>query len=192
MLDEQTSSPVILAEKLGAPVGRISYHVRVLHQLGLIELVGTRPRRGATEHYYKATQHPRFTDEAWDELDPVSKQRVLSGSLEHAYQYALRAAAAEGFDEPDAHFTLTKMKLDGEGWKLAAEASKRWLEEISRIEADASARLQADPHAAVNAALIIQFFRAVPFSEDQPPSRGSRPRRGRARGAATAANAVSR
>jgi DNA-binding transcriptional ArsR family regulator len=175
MLDEQTLSPVIIADKLGVPVSRVAYHVRVLHQLGLIELVRTRPRRGATEHYYKTTQRPTFTDQAWDALDLVSKQRVISANLEHAYQYALRAAAAGGFDEPDAHFTTSKLKLDAEGWKLVAEASKRWLEQVSQIEADALERLEADPHAAIDTALVIQFFRAVPFSEDQP-SANSRPR----------------
>jgi DNA-binding transcriptional ArsR family regulator len=173
MLDEQTLSPVIIAEKLGAPASRVAYHVRVLYQLGLIELVRTRPRRGATEHYYKTSQHPRFTDEAWAAVDLVSKQRVISASLEHAFQYAMRGAAAGGFDEPNAHFTNTKMKLDAQGWDLVAEASKRWLEEVSQIEADASERLAANPHTALNTALVIQFFKAVPFSEDQPSPKSS-------------------
>ena len=181
MLDEQVLSPVIIAEKLGVPVSRVAYHVRTLHQLGLIELVSTRPRRGATEHYYKTTQHPRFTDGAWDSLDLVSKQRVISANLEHAYQYALRGAAAGGFDEPDAHFTTNKLKLDDEGWKRVAEASKRWLEEVSQIEADASERLEADPHAAINTALVIQLFKAVPFSEDQPAAKPPARQRGQSR-----------
>jgi predicted transcriptional regulator len=30
----------------------VSYHVRQLEKAGLIELVATKPRRGALEHYY--------------------------------------------------------------------------------------------------------------------------------------------
>src|ERR1700679_1269985 len=76
MLDEEPSSPVILASKLDQPLGTIAYHVRTLYDLGLLKLVSTRQRRGATEHYYQTTAHPRSTADAWDELDGVSKQRV--------------------------------------------------------------------------------------------------------------------
>jgi predicted transcriptional regulator len=171
MLDEEPASPAVLGPKLGVPVSRVAYHVRVLHELGLIELVSTRQRRGAVEHFYRTRQHPRFTDEAWDNLDIVSKQRVLTSILESSHEYAMRSAAAGGFDEPDAHFTTTRMKLDEEGWQQIASLSKQWLEEVAAVEADAAARIAEDPHSAVDAGLVIQFFKAVPFSSpaaDQP------------------------
>jgi hypothetical protein len=168
MLDEQAASPAVLAGKLGLPVSRVAYHVRLLHELGLIELVGTRPRRGAVEHYYRTGQHPRFSDEAWENLDLVSKQRVLTGFLESAHEYATRSAAAGGFDDSDAHFTTTRMKLDVEGWSQIAKLSKLWLEEVAAVEADAAARIASDPHSAIDAGLVIQFFKAVPFSAAAP------------------------
>ncbi len=36
-------------------VSHLAYHIRVLRQLGFIELVETRQRRGALEHFYRAT-----------------------------------------------------------------------------------------------------------------------------------------
>lgn len=171
MLDEEAASPALLGPKLGVPVSRVAYHVRLLHELGLIELVRTRQRRGAVEHFYKTCQHPRFTDEAWENLDIVSKQRVLTSILESGHEYAMRSAAAGGFDEPDAHFTTTRMKLDDEGWRQIARLSKQWLEEVAAVEADAAARIADEPHGAIDAGLVIQFFKAVPFSSpasDQP------------------------
>ena len=175
MLDEEPASPAVLGPKLGVPVSRVAYHVRLLHELGLIELVRTRQRRGAVEHFYKTCQHPRFTDQAWENLDLVSKQRVLTGILESAHEYAMRSAAAGGFDEPDAHFTTTRMKLDDEGWRQIASLSKQWLEEVAAVEADAAARIAEAPHTAVDAGLVVQFFKAVPFSSpaaDQPAATG--------------------
>jgi DNA-binding transcriptional ArsR family regulator len=64
-LGAQVYSPNELANELGASLGRVSYHVRVLHDLGMIKLVDTAPRRGAVEHYYKAVWQVRF------EVDPV-------------------------------------------------------------------------------------------------------------------------
>jgi DNA-binding transcriptional ArsR family regulator len=45
-------SPNSLYVAAGAPLGNVSYHVRQLEKAGLIELVATKPRRGALEHYY--------------------------------------------------------------------------------------------------------------------------------------------
>jgi hypothetical protein len=36
----------------GAPLGNVSYHVRQLHDVGVLRLVKKTPRRGAIEHYY--------------------------------------------------------------------------------------------------------------------------------------------
>jgi DNA-binding transcriptional ArsR family regulator len=38
LLEERMASPVELAEVLGVSLGSVSYHVRNLHRLGLIEL----------------------------------------------------------------------------------------------------------------------------------------------------------
>lgn len=45
-------SPNGLYGAAGEPLGNVSYHVRQLEKAGLIELVATKQRRGALEHYY--------------------------------------------------------------------------------------------------------------------------------------------
>ena len=45
-------SPNSLYVAVGEPLGNVSYHVRQLEKAGLIELVATKQRRGALEHYY--------------------------------------------------------------------------------------------------------------------------------------------
>lgn len=52
---EGTVSPVQAAKQLDVDVSHLAYHVRVLRKLGLIELVETKQRRGALEHFYRAT-----------------------------------------------------------------------------------------------------------------------------------------
>lgn len=48
------SSPSQLAQAVGESVGVVSYHVRILAEAGLAELVGTVPKRGALQHFYRA------------------------------------------------------------------------------------------------------------------------------------------
>ena len=45
------ASPSQLSHALDEPLGNVAYHVRILHGLGFVELVGTRQVRGALEHY---------------------------------------------------------------------------------------------------------------------------------------------
>lgn len=169
MLEEERASPVILAEKLGEPLGVVAYHVRTLKALGLIHLVGTRKRRGATEHYYKAHEHPRITDQAWDALSIVARQRLLSAMLQQIGEYATGSAAAGGFDRADAHITRTAMRLDEQGWSDLAQATKGWLAEASRIEAEAQARIDdGEAGHVLDAGLVLLLFEAMPFSRRTP------------------------
>lgn len=54
-IDQDTMSPSQLALALNVPLPNLSYHIRMLVQLGFLKLVRTRPRRGAIEHYYATT-----------------------------------------------------------------------------------------------------------------------------------------
>ena len=58
-------SPRSVADELGESLKNVSYHVAVLRDLGAIELVDTRPRRGALEHFYRAKWRVRV------EVEPI-------------------------------------------------------------------------------------------------------------------------
>ncbi len=64
LLGQKTASPKDLAIELEEPLGNVSYHVRELLSLNCIVLVDTAPRRGAIEHYYKATAKATITVKA--------------------------------------------------------------------------------------------------------------------------------
>jgi DNA-binding transcriptional ArsR family regulator len=51
-LEKGAASPSQLAEVVEQSIGVVSYHMRVLSEAGLAELVGTVPKRGALQHFY--------------------------------------------------------------------------------------------------------------------------------------------
>ena len=51
----EQSSPTKIAEEFDMHVGTVGYHVRVLEQLGAVELTDEKMVRGAVEHFYKTT-----------------------------------------------------------------------------------------------------------------------------------------
>jgi DNA-binding transcriptional ArsR family regulator len=168
MLEEEPASPVILASKLDQPLGTIAYHVRTLYDLGLLKLVSTRQRRGATEHYYKTTGHPHSSEEAWEGLDAISKQRLLTALIAKANDYATRSAAAGGFDAKQAHISTKALKLDLKGYEALATESKKWLAKVEEIEQKSAERLAKASDPAVNVGLTMMLFEALPFSSDVP------------------------
>jgi DNA-binding transcriptional ArsR family regulator len=166
ILKERKASPNELSEMLGEGLGTVAYHVRTLKNLGLVKLVGTRPRRGAIEHFYEAVEHPRFSDEAWGAAGPIVKQRLLSAMLQQAGEYSATSAAAGGFDRKDAAITRHALKLDETGWQQLSKAAKRWLAEMETIETESRERVaKDDPHSAFDVGMILMLFEAVPFSE---------------------------
>jgi DNA-binding transcriptional ArsR family regulator len=54
MPDGQPLSPRQLATSLAQPLSNVSYHVRVLVDCGVLELVRTRQVRGSMQHFYRA------------------------------------------------------------------------------------------------------------------------------------------
>ena len=80
ILTERTASPNELAKELDEGLSQISYHVKVLADLNLIELQDTQPRRGAIEHYYRATARPMLDTSEWEKTDPLTRQ-AFSGYI---------------------------------------------------------------------------------------------------------------
>lgn len=160
MLEEEESSPVLLASRLEQPLGTVAYHVRTLYDLGLLKLVSTRQRRGATEHYYRALSRPHGSDEAWGKLGAVSKQRLLSAELGQAHEYATRAAAAGGFDSPDAQLSSGRLQLDAEGFSALAGETRTWLAKAEQIQRESASRVRGDPASKLDAGLCVMLFEA--------------------------------
>jgi DNA-binding transcriptional ArsR family regulator len=184
LLDERRASPVELAEVLEASLGTVSYHVRTLHQLGLIELVDETRVRGAVEHHYRARARPKVTNEAWEEAPPIAKQAAVGSSLQMIDEYARASAAAGGFDHSDAALIRMSMKLDEKGWRQLAKACDKLFEQAQRIESESAERLKgkADAgHEAMDVGMVLMLFEAIRLSEAIGSDDGSGHKRRRAR-----------
>lgn len=66
ILGDGPSSPKRISETLGEPLSNVSYHVRVLSKCNCVQLVDTRPARGAVEHIYEVKPHAAAPDPRQD------------------------------------------------------------------------------------------------------------------------------
>ena len=178
-LEDRVASPSRLAQELGVPLGTVSYHVRILAELGLIELVDRKQRRGAIEHYYRARGPARISEDAWKEVPNIVKEALVQASLGEIYRYIDEAAAAGGFDRGDSHLVRQPLTLDARGWKEMAAAVQELWERAKEIEADSAGRLQADQQRrAYEAALVLMYFERPGAARDEPEADGTPGRAG--------------
>jgi len=77
VLNERVASPAEIGKEIGLSVEDFYHHVEVLEELGCIEIVGTRRRRGAHEHFFRARTTLFAGDPEW-EL-PAGTQRLDLG-----------------------------------------------------------------------------------------------------------------
>jgi DNA-binding transcriptional ArsR family regulator len=174
MLDERDSSPVQLAEHLDASLGTVAYHVRTLERLGLIEMVATHQRRGATEHVYAARKELKFSSRAWSSADAKTRNMVIASLLSQVGEYASQSAAAGGFDREEASVSRHAVAVDAEGFGELAEATRRWQEEITRIASESADRLRESGDTPIHAGVALLMFEATPFSGDRQDRGSSR------------------
>ena len=163
MLQERTATPVELAEWLSARLGTVAYHVRTLHQLGLIELVDETRVRGAVAHHYRAKELPPVSEQAWTQATPMAKQAAVGAALQTIDEYARASAAAGGFDRPDGHLSRTVLELDEQGWSELSGACRELIERVERIESSARERLERDPgpRRSTQAGFVLMLFEAL-------------------------------
>jgi DNA-binding transcriptional ArsR family regulator len=192
LLQERTASPRELAEWLDATLGTVSYHVRTLHDFGLIELVKTTQVRGAIAHHYKAKIRPRVDDEAWASAAPIVKQAAVGAALQTVDDYARASAAAGGFDRSEAHLSRTSLRLDDKGWQQAAKACEKLLADLAKIEEAAARRLEKAPggDGASDAAMVLMMFEAVKLTQPDPEEPAGRRKTTRRRRATSGADAA--
>ena len=130
ILNERVASPNLLAQELDQSLNLVAYHVRVLEKYDCIELVDTKQRRGATEHFYRATRRQFLSDAEWARM-PQSLRPGLSGAMLKSMFDDIEEAVKSGtFDEKeDRHLSRTPMVVDKEGWSqvnaLLLETSTR-------------------------------------------------------------------
>lgn len=153
------SSPNQLSQELGEPLGNVSYHVKTLLEFECVELVKTEPRRGAVEHFYRATERAFISDSDWERI-PASARKGISGSiLETIGGDATEALVSGGIDSrSDSHISRTPLTLDEKGWteitRLLADTLNRSIE----IQEEAANRLAEEKSDAITTKLAILHF----------------------------------
>jgi hypothetical protein len=142
ILNERVASPNLLSQELDQSLNLVAYHVRVLEKYDCIELVDTKQRRGATEHFYRATRRQFLSDAEWARM-PQALRPGLSGAMLKAVFDDIEEAVSRGtFDElEDRHLSRVPMVVDKQGWGDVTTLLLGTLDRLLEIQAESSERI---------------------------------------------------
>jgi DNA-binding transcriptional ArsR family regulator len=187
ILNERMASPNELAKELDEGLSQVSYHVKVLKDYGVIRLVKTEPRRGAVEHYYRATSRAFLTDRDWHEL-PASVRVGMSADLFQAIvDDVVASMEGETFDgREDRHLSWTPLMLDEQAWTSLQALLADTLKKAMKLNDEAGKRLAKSGEEAISASISMMAYEVPDTAAKKLPKRKSKASVKKAKGKAKA------
>ena len=159
---QQVTSPSEVSRALGVRLGDVTYHTRVLRDLGFVELVRTAQVRGAKQHFYRATVRPWLDDEAAAAVPHEARGAILSGVVADVWADLNASATAGALNRADVHVSRTLLRLDRKAWAELSARLTALIEDALRMETESAARLEREPAAAEppSELALLHFARA--------------------------------
>ena len=139
-LGERVASPGDLAVELNAPLGVVSYHVRMLRDYECVELVRTEPVRGALQHFYRATARPTLDEAQWRKLPSSLRKELAGAAIQDLVKDLAASADANLLDDPEVMITRTPLELDERAFKKLNKLLAKTHEQALSIAAESSQR----------------------------------------------------
>ncbi len=141
-LQGRTASPTELAREFRESLGVVSYHANALLEVGCIEQVRTRPKRGTIEHFYSALPRSFIGDQDWRRV-PLSVRGGVTGEALRTFVAKVSAAIdADTIDSrEDTTLNWMPMTVDERGWRETAEILDRARRELMGVAARSRERL---------------------------------------------------
>jgi DNA-binding transcriptional ArsR family regulator len=159
VLTRRTASPRELSEILEHDLSNISYHVRTLDELGLIELTREESVRGAVAHYYKAVERPMFSQTDWELLSPEVRQAISAYGWDLLIRDASDAIEKGSFDSrQDVHLSRTTLLLDSEGFTRLSRKMEEIVGTVLKEQAAAAERMNESGEKPIHAVAATALF----------------------------------
>lgn len=134
-------SPNELKKALGEGLSQVSYHIKVLKDFEMIEMTRTEPRRGAVEHYYRATERAFVPSGIASDIPKMAQRIIGNGFLENIERDVSDSLEAGTFyDRDDWHVGWLPVDLDGQGRQDAEKLADKFIEDFLKLEAESATR----------------------------------------------------
>jgi DNA-binding transcriptional ArsR family regulator len=168
ILTERVTSPNRLSGDLDAGLSHVAYHTRALDKCGCLELVDTAKRRGATEHFYKASPNSFISDRIWRRVPRALLGGVSGATLQSFMDRAVAALEAGTIDSrEDTTLYWMPVQLDEEGWDRVTATMEETVNKVLAAEAESKQRLARRKGSGAISAIIGVASFETPHSREE-------------------------
>jgi DNA-binding transcriptional ArsR family regulator len=161
-LNDREWSPNELSDQLAEGLSQVSYHVKVLKDYGLIELTKTEPRRGAVEHFYRATTRTIVGLEMAKEIPRSGRQMLIGGILEEVNDDVNESLKTGLYDSrDDYHVVRIPMLMDEQGCVDGYAIGCEYVEKMLGVAGESAGRLaESDDPQPMGVTAVLLVFRS--------------------------------
>ena len=159
VLNEQAACAAEIGRELGRQSDHVSYHLKKLRKLGLIELVEVAETSGGrkTGTFYRALIRPWFDLETWKRIDP-RRQAVITATMLALCDADIGEAVRSGtINEPDSHISRTPVIVDRESYRDLVLLLDGLISEALLIQERSKLRLQEGAERVATKLHLFQF-----------------------------------
>jgi hypothetical protein len=128
----------------------------------------TEPRRGALQHFYRATGRPILDETQWRTLPAGLRQKRSGETLQELVDDLAAAADAGQLADPELVVARTPLELDERALNKLNRLLARTLEQAQTIAAESAARSHQGADAVATELAILHFKRALPSRSATP------------------------
>ncbi len=174
VLAEEIASPTELSRRFGEEISDVAYHVKVLRENEVIELVDRRQVRGAVEHFYRATQRP-LSDEVDTAARSVENRNAFADHILRTFFADAVLSLGDGVfgKRPDHCVARVPLMVDEEGWRKLAQIYDEVIHRTLELQAESVKRLSPGDTGIKVTAFAALFERTSP-SEHAPRQSGTK------------------
>lgn len=159
-LNERVATAAEIATALDIPPRDVESHLRVLIENDAIE-AGDDDASSST--WYRATIRPFLDDDHWARLPIDARRALIAQTVRQIVEHVAPALANDGFDDPRAHVSITRIDLDRRGLDEVADLLAGVLEEIMDIHSESVDRVtRGESEGTIPAELAVLLFERSP------------------------------
>ncbi len=175
ILNERIASPSELATELSEPLNRISGHIKVLKEVGCIELVDQVIVGSAVQNFYRATARVFFDDTEWRTIPPTLKEGLRITLLQNLIDDAIAALEDETYDSLDgSHMSWSPMLIDEQARLEINELLEKTLKRALAIQGQAAKRLSANGESGISYSVSLLGYPSIGgIKKVNPPKKGT-------------------
>jgi len=162
VLNERVASTSEIGREIDLEVPAFYHHVETLEELGFLERVESRRRRGAEEHFFRAKATMLLDDRAWEKVPPSVRSDIVGNYIRLVVDELIRSLRSGAFRAGQTHTSWLPGIFDKIGWQECMALMSEMLVRMMEIQKRSGERIAVTGELGIPATIVLMGFGTSP------------------------------